>query len=82
MSELHGNNRFQKRGKSYVANFKISKNNIHFLDIKYLNTFVKMTKQKEETFMLQDIKILKNNTDFLEITSLNTFIKNTIITQS
>ena len=41
-----------------------------------------MTKQKEETFMLQDIKILKNSADFLDITSLNTFIKNTIICQN
>ena len=48
----------------------------------YLNTFIKMTKQKEETFMLQDIKILKNSADFLDITSLNTFIKNTIICQN
>ena len=48
----------------------------------YLNTFVKTTKQKEETFMLQDIKILKNSADFLDITSLNTFIKNTIICQN
>ena len=41
-----------------------------------------MTKQKEETFMLQDIKILKNSADFLDITSLNTFIKNIIICQN
>ena len=55
--------------------------------MKFLNTFVKVTKKiekylallrKQETFMLQDIKILKKNADFVDITSLNTFIINTI----
>ena len=43
----------------------------------YLNTFIKNTKQKDETFMLQDIKILKKKADFLHFTSLNIFIQTT-----
>ena len=47
------------------------------MDMTYLNTFIKNTKQKDETFMLQDIKILKKKADFLHFTSLNIFIQTT-----
>ena len=60
-----------------LQNIKISKSNTDFMDMTYVNTFIKKTKQKDVTFLLQYIKILKKKADFLPITSLNIFIKTT-----
>ena len=60
-----------------LQNIKILKSNADFMDMTYVNAFIKKTKQKDEIFLLQDIKILKKKADFLHITSLNICIKTT-----